>query len=352
MVNSPEVRAMRRAISLACTPGVPLGPNPRVGAVVLSPLGEVIAEGLHRGAGTAHAEVAALTASAGRARGSTVVVSLEPCNHEGRTGPCATAVVDAGVRRVVFGQYDRSPLAGGGEGTLRAAGVDVEGGVLADHARQVNPEWTLAQARGRPFVTWKFATSVDGRSAAEDGSSQWITGPDARADVHRLRAECGAVLVGTGTVLADDPQLTVRPSGEPLEVDRQPLRAVMGLREIPLNARVLDSSAPSMTLRTRDPERALNTLADHGCCHVLLEGGPTLAAAFVRAGLVDRVIGYVSPTLIGGGAHVIADLGVRSLSQSAQLSLMDVTRLGNDIRLTMQWAAVPLKPESATPNVR
>lgn len=338
MTSPAERWAMRRALTLACTPGVPAGPNPRVGAVLLDPLGDVIAEGVHRGAGTAHAEVAALTATVRHVRGSTMVVSLEPCNHTGRTGPCAAALARAGVRRVVFGQHDMSELAGGGERTLLAAGVDVEGGVLAAEARQVNPEWTFAQARGRPFVTWKFASSADGRSAARDGSSMWITGPEARADVHRLRAECGAVLVGTGTVLADDPRLTVRHrSGQALESDRQPLRVVMGLRNIPLGARVLDSTAPSLTLTTRDPRSALETLADRGCSHVWLEGGPTLAAAFVRAGLVDRVIGYVAPILIGAGAHAIADIGVTTLRQSPRLSLTDLTRLGDDVRLTMSW---------------
>ncbi|HMG31101.1 MAG TPA: bifunctional diaminohydroxyphosphoribosylaminopyrimidine deaminase/5-amino-6-(5-phosphoribosylamino)uracil reductase RibD, partial [Jiangellaceae bacterium] len=234
MASPAEVAAMHRALDLARTRGVPLGPNPRVGCVLLDALGGIVAEGYGRGAGGRHAEADALRAAGERATGTTAVVTLEPCNHTGRTAPCTEALITAGVARVVFGQPDTNPVARGGAETLRAARIDVEGGVLADLARTVNPTWTFAVEHGRPFVTWKFAATLDGRSAAADGSSRWITSAEARADVHRLRAECDAVLVGTGTVLADDPRLTVR-GGDDTPAPRtvQPLRAVMGLRPIP-----------------------------------------------------------------------------------------------------------------------
>jgi len=239
-----ERAAMARAIVLARTPGVPVGPNPRVGCVLLDADGVPVAEGFHRGAGTPHAEVDALRRAGDRARGATAVVTLEPCNHTGRTGPCAEALLGAGVVRVVYAQADASPNARGGAERLRAAGVDVEGGLLAAEARQVNAAWSFAAEHGRPFVTWKLATTLDGRSAAADGSSRWVSSAPARRDTHRLRSECDAVLAGSGTVLVDDPRLTVR---DELDVDlpreRQPLRAVMGLRELPTDRRVLDDAA-------------------------------------------------------------------------------------------------------------
>ena len=204
-----DTALVRRALELAVL-GPQADPNPRVGAVIVDRDGAVVGEGHHRGAGTPHAEVDALARAGERARGGTAYVSLEPCNHTGRTGPCARALLDAGVARVVHAQSDPGALTGGGADTLRAAGVEVVGGVLKDEALALNRAWTFAIVHGRPMVTWKFAATLDGRSAAADGSSAWITGPLARADVHDLRAECDAVLVGTGTVLADDPHLTVR----------------------------------------------------------------------------------------------------------------------------------------------
>ena len=209
---------MRRALAIAATPGVPLGPNPRVGCVLLDADGTPVAEGFHRGAGTPHAEVAALAEAGGAARGTTAVVTLEPCNHTGRTGPCAQALVDAGVRRVLVAQRDPNPVAQGGTATLEAAGIEVVHDVLADEGRTVNRAWTFAVEHGRPFVTWKFATTLDGRSAAADGTSRWISSRAARLDTHRLRAQCDVMLVGTGTVEVDDPQLTVRDEvDEPLD---------------------------------------------------------------------------------------------------------------------------------------
>ena len=186
--TAAEQAAMVRALALAATPGVPLGPNPRVGCVLLDDSGATVAEGYHRGAGSPHAEADALAQAGERARGTTAVVTLEPCAHTGRTGPCSVALRDAGVRRVVFAQDDPNPVAAGGAALLRDGGVDVEQGLMVDEARAVNRVWTFAVEHGRPFVTWKFATTLDGRSAAADGTSRWVSGLAARRDTHRLRA--------------------------------------------------------------------------------------------------------------------------------------------------------------------
>ena len=323
-----EQDAMARALALAATPGTPLGPNPRVGCVLLSPEGDVVAEGRHRGAGTAHAEVDALRRAGDRARGATAVVTLEPCNHTGRTGPCAQALVEAGVARVVHAQSDPNPVAAGGAERLRAAGVEVVPGVLADQASALNRAWTFGLVHQRPFVTWKFAAGLDGRSAAADGTSRWISSSASRRDVHALRASVDTVLVGTGTALADDPALTVRDAeGNP--APHQPLRAVMGKRSLPPGSRLLDESLDALVLDTlvldtRDPREALARIFDAGRRHVLLEGGPTLAAAFLAAGLVDEVVAYVAPVLLGSGSAAVGDLGVSTIADAHRLDVVDV----------------------------
>ncbi|MCW2793034.1 MAG: diaminohydroxyphosphoribosylaminopyrimidine deaminase [Nocardioides sp.] len=339
--TAAERRAMRRAVALAATVGVPLGPNPRVGCVLLDDDGAVVAEGHHRGAGSPHAEADALARAGGEARGTTAVVTLEPCNHTGRTGPCAEALVAAGVRRVVYAQPDPNPVARGGGETLRAAGVDVAHGLLADEARELNRVWTFAVERHRPFVTWKFATTLDGRSAAADGTSRWVSSTAARRDTHRLRALCDTMLVGTNTVAVDDPELTVRDDeGQPLA--HQPLRAVMGERDLDPARRVLDDRAETVRLRTRDPHEALAALWSRGRQHVFLEGGPTLAAAFVTAGLVDRIVAYVAPMFLGAGLASVADLGITTIAQALRPTVTDVTVLAGveddeepNVRLTL-----------------
>ncbi len=346
-IDAAGVRsAMRRALELARTPGVPLGPNPRVGCVLLAPDGTVVSEGYHRGAGTPHAEVDALTGAGERARGATAVVTLEPCNHIGRTGPCTRALVDAGVRRVVYAQTDTSPGAAGGAGALRAAGLEVRGGLLVDEARALNPAWTFAAEHQRPFVTWKFAATLDGRSAAADGTSRWISSPAARRDTHRLRRRCDAILAGTGTVLTDDPELSARDDADhPLPLADQPLRAVMGLREVPADRRVRNEVADTALLATRDPDEALRRLFARGRRHVLLEGGPILAAAFLGAGYVDEVVAYLAPVLLGSGPASVGALGIDTLADARRLSVVDVTTLGEgedrNVRLTMTPAAKP-----------
>jgi diaminohydroxyphosphoribosylaminopyrimidine deaminase/5-amino-6-(5-phosphoribosylamino)uracil reductase len=340
--SAAERAAMSRALELAVTPGVPLGPNPRVGCVLLADDGTAVSEGFHRGAGTPHAEADALARAGDAARGSTAVVTLEPCDHTGRTGPCAQALVSAGVRRVVFAQSDPNPVAAGGADTLRAAGVEVESGLMAAESRDVNRVWTFATTWGRPFVTWKFAATLDGRSAASDGTSRWVSGIAARRDTHRLRALCDVMLVGTNTVAVDDPRLTVRDEHDrPLE--HQPLRAVMGERDLAPDRRIFDDtqSGGSLHLRTRDPRQALSELYARERQHVFLEGGPTLAAAFLREGLVDEVVAYVAPMLLGAGRPAVADLGVTTITRAWRPTVTDVTVLAGidgeepNVRLTM-----------------
>jgi diaminohydroxyphosphoribosylaminopyrimidine deaminase/5-amino-6-(5-phosphoribosylamino)uracil reductase len=324
--------AMRRALTIAVTPGVPRGPNPRVGCVLLDAAGTTIAEGFHRGAGTPHAEAAALATAGPAARGATAVVTLEPCNHTGRTGPCVDALLAAGVTRVVLGQSDPNPVAAGGADRLAAAGVDVLRGVLSDEAASINEAWTFAVERGRPMVTWKVASTLDGRVAAADGSSRWVTAEQARAQVHNLRAEVDAVLIGTGTALADDPSLTVRdPDGLPAA--HQPIRVVMGRRPIPAEAALRDGLAPLRIFPAESPAQVLATLGANDVQHVLLEGGPTLAAAFLRAGLVDRVVWYLAPKILGSGVPAVGDLGIPGIASAMLLEITGITRVGQDVRL-------------------
>ncbi len=335
-----EQAAMRRALVLAASPGVPLGPNPRVGCVLLDDDGRTVAEGHHRGAGTAHAEADALARAGGAARGTTAVVTLEPCDHTGRTGPCSHALVEAGVRRVVVAQRDPNAVAAGGVERLRAAGVEVEVGLLEEESCELNRVWTFATEHGRPFVTWKFATTLDGRSAAADGSSRWVSGTAARRDTHRLRSLCDTMLVGSGTVAVDDPLLTVRDEHDrPLE--RQPLRAVMGERDLDETSRVFNADAETIRLRTRDPHAALAELRALERQHVFLEGGPTLAAAFLRAGLVDEIVAYVAPMLLGAGRAAVDDLAIGTIADALRPRVTDIAVLPGidgeqpNVRLTM-----------------
>lgn len=333
MAAEVEREAMRRALALAASVDIPDGPNPRVGCVLLAPDGSVIAEGVHRGAGTPHAEVDALAQAGGSARGATAIVTLEPCNHTGRTGPCSEALISAGVARVVFAQADPHALAAGGAARLREAGVDVEGGVLADESAQANVAWTHAVTHGRPFVTWKVAATLDGRVAAADGTSRWISGEESRAQVHRLRERCDAIAVGTGTVLTDDPQLTVR-DGTGRTTAIQPLRVVVGMSDLPPTVRVLDDAAPTVHLRTHDPAEVLSELARREVRHLLLEGGPRLAAAFLAEGAVDEVVWYAAPVLLGAGAPALADLGIGTLGEALRLRDVRVEQVGEDARIS------------------
>lgn len=308
-------------------------PNPPVGAVILDASGDIAAVGATQPAGGPHAEVVALRAAGERAAGGTAVVTLEPCNHHGRTPPCVDALLAAGVAAVVYAVSDPNPAAAGGAARLHAAGVAVTGGIgAAEVASGPLREWLHKQRTGFPHLTWKFATSIDGRSAAADGSSQWITSTAARADLHRRRAAADAIVVGTGTVLTDDPSLTARREDGTL-ASRQPLRVVVGEREIPPEAAVLSEDSPTMLLRTRDPQEVVRALADR--TDVMLEGGPTLAGAFLRAGVVHRILAYVAPILLGGPVTAVDDVGVLTIAHAQRWRYDSVERIGPDLLLSL-----------------
>ncbi|MHA7286154.1 bifunctional diaminohydroxyphosphoribosylaminopyrimidine deaminase/5-amino-6-(5-phosphoribosylamino)uracil reductase RibD [Arthrobacter sp. MDT3-44] len=338
-----ESEAMLRALRLAGQ-GV-RGANPLVGAVVLGADGAVLGEGYHRGAGTPHAEPAALADARGRSndpRGATVVVTLEPCNHTGRTGPCSEALIGAGVARVVYAADDVNGAAAGGAHRLRSAGIDCVGGLEAARSRDLNDRWTAALADARPFVTLKSAQSLDGRVAARDGSSQWITGPEARGDGHRIRALADAVLVGTGTVLADNPSLTARTDGAEDSRDAQGrprLRVVLGQGTVPDGASIRGPGF--LHLATRDVRLALDDLYGRGVRHLMVEGGPRVASAFLRAGVVDELFSYVAPLILGDGAPAFPELGVTTLGEAERWRLDDaggpaVQQLGADVRVHLR----------------
>lgn len=327
-VNAAERNAMDRALHLAARG--PRGANPQVGAVILSPDGTVLAEGWHHGAGTPHAEVDALSKLApGEARGATAVVTLEPCNHTGRTGPCAVALIEAGIARVVYALDDPGAVSGGGAERLRSAGVDVEAGEQADAAHALIAGWLTAQRLGRPQITVKWAQSLDGRAAADDGSSQWITGPSARADVHRRRAEADAIAVGTGTVLADDPALTAR-DGDAL-LPHQPIPVVIGSRPTPADAAVHRHPHSPLFFDTHDLHTVVADLHARGVQSLFVEGGPTLASAFIQAGLADRLLVYIAPVLLGGGRLALTDIGVASIGEARRLTIDEWVPLGSDL---------------------
>ncbi|MER5987510.1 bifunctional diaminohydroxyphosphoribosylaminopyrimidine deaminase/5-amino-6-(5-phosphoribosylamino)uracil reductase RibD [Streptomyces sp. NPDC001787] len=360
MATAADITAMRRAIVLAARGLGSTSPNPVVGCVIADAAGEIAGEGFHQRAGGPHAEIHALRAAGGRARGGTAYVTLEPCNHTGRTGPCAQALLDAGISRVVYAVGDPNLRATGGADTLRRAGVRVTGGLLADEAAAGNTAWLTSVRLGRPYVLWKYAASLDGRIAAADTTSRWITSPEARADVHRLRAEADAVVVGSGTARIDDPQLAARG----IEGATQPLRVVVdtGATAVGPGARVLDGTAPTLIAVADDVPAAhlpaaavlrlpratagpgldltalLDALHSRGVRSVLLEGGPTLAGAFVAAGTVDKVVGYLAPVLLGAGPSALADAGISTISQALRLEVTETVRIGPDLRVT----AVPV----------
>lgn len=331
MASQTEIDAMRRAIDAARTVGRTL-PNPQVGCVLLDADGAEIATGVHRGAGTPHAEVDALAQAGDRARGATAVVTLEPCDHTGRTGPCTQALIGAGVARVVFGTTDPAEGAGGAR-TLADAGLEVESGVLADETDHLVRFWAHRHLHGRPFVTWKYAATLDGLSAAPDGTSKWITSQTARRDVQRFRAECDAIMAGTYSVLSDDPRLTVRDEDDkPLPYDQQPLRVIVGESKIPAYYRVFDRVAPTRQIASRDPHVVLAELQVEGIHHVWLEGGPRLAGAFWGEGLIDRVIGYMAPAMLGSGRAALEGEAT-TLADIRPIDITDLTMVGPDIRI-------------------
>ena len=353
---------MARALELARHGLYTTEPNPRVGCVIAR--GEwIVGEGWHQFAGQPHAEIHALAAAGDDARGATAYVTLEPCRHTGRTGPCTRALIEAGVARVVAAMRDPDPRASGrGIAELEAAGVAVETGLLETRARALNRGFVSRLERGRPWIRCKLAATLDGRTAAADGESRWITGAAARADVHRLRAQAGAVLTGIGTVLADDPRLDARVA----ETERvaQPLRVIADSHlRTPPGARVFSAPGPVLIATTRDAAAELPVvvggvvdgaeiislpgpdgrvslvalaaeLARRGVNEVHTECGPTLAGTLLESALVDEIVVYVAPTLLGDAARGMFTLpGVMAMRDRIPVEITGVTRLGDDLRI-------------------
>ncbi|WP_341953951.1 bifunctional diaminohydroxyphosphoribosylaminopyrimidine deaminase/5-amino-6-(5-phosphoribosylamino)uracil reductase RibD [Salinibacterium sp. TMP30] len=339
-------KLMLHALSLA-SHGPITGGNPQVGCVLTDDAGTIVAEGWHHGTGTPHAEVDALSKLGGNAAGLTAVVTLEPCNHQGHTGPCSEALIAAGVTRVVYAVSDPGKTSGGGSQRLRDAGVEVIGGVVAAEAEEFLHSWLTAARLQRPHVTVKWASSLDGRAAAADGTSQWITGTAARQHVHEQRARADAIVVGTGTVLADDPSLTARgDAGELLKWQPQPV--VLGRREIPAGARLREHPHALQQFDGSDLNATLTELFEAGIRRIFIEGGPTIASAFIAAGLADELLIYLAPKLLGGPKVALGELGVATIADAKELSITELRPLGNDVLIVARPATETMVARSAT----
>ncbi|MSY98348.1 MAG: bifunctional diaminohydroxyphosphoribosylaminopyrimidine deaminase/5-amino-6-(5-phosphoribosylamino)uracil reductase RibD [Actinobacteria bacterium] len=330
-------KIMREALALAVLPDARCSPNPRVGCVLVGPGGEIVGRGHHVGAGLPHAEVNAIAAAGDLARGATAVVTLEPCLHIGRTGPCAQALIEAGVSQVIYAQADPTDLAGGGASVLARAGIAVIGGVLADEAALINRAWTHVQVTGRPFVSIKTAMSLDGRVAGAGGGPTAITGAAARAWVGQFRSEVDAVLIGANTAIIDNPALTARDSSGVL-LPNQPLRVVVGGRNLPTDLKIFaDTGAgPGIQIREHDPYRILEVLLSKQVHQVLIEGGPSIIAAFVESGLVDEIIWFVAPQFLGAGPVALAPL---PSPQAVTVTAVEV--IGNDVLIRGALSPAP-----------
>jgi diaminohydroxyphosphoribosylaminopyrimidine deaminase/5-amino-6-(5-phosphoribosylamino)uracil reductase len=337
-------------------------PNPMVGAVVVRD-GEVVGAGWHRGPGTPHAEVLALDEAGSLARGATLYVTLEPCIHEGRTPPCADAVIESGVKNVVVAMEDPDPrVSGRGIKALRRAHVKTKTGLMERNARRQNRAHVVHRTEGRPFVTYKAAATLDGKTAAIDGSSKWISGPEARRDVQHMRAQSDAICVGIETVLADDPSLTVRD----VRVSRPPIRVIIDSdARTPPNAKVVSGDVPTLVIVAEDAvgskvrrlekggvevarvardgdsislKHAAEELAGRDIVSMLLEGGARLAAGFEAAGLIDRYVLYIAPKLLGGGKSLFEGWSLPTIDHAKDLVVESVRRMGSDIRIVARPA--------------
>ena len=319
--------AMARAIECA---GFGLGktfPNPIVGAVITTATGEFISEGFHQGGD--HAEVRAIKAAKEIPAGSIIYVSLEPCNHHGKTPPCVDAIINSGIKKVVYAVGDPNPIAAGGAQRMRDAGIEVESGVCETEARLENRAWLTKMELGRPRITWKIASTMDGKVAAADGSSKWITGEIARADVAKIRAQSDGIVTSTATVIADDPLLTSKGIG------KNPVRIVMGLTDIASDSKILGSEAETIQIKSHDFNELISLSNDRGFNQVLIESGPTFGTALLRADLVDEIILFQAPTFFGSGTPSVADLGITNVVGRLDFEIIDVEILGADLKITL-----------------
>jgi diaminohydroxyphosphoribosylaminopyrimidine deaminase/5-amino-6-(5-phosphoribosylamino)uracil reductase len=320
---------MQRAITLSENGLGRTAPNPIVGAVIIGTDGSVIAEGFHDRASCAdHAEVVALKIAGDKARGATMYVTLEPCNHTGATAPCTQAIIDAGIKSVVYAVADPNPVAAGGAAVLKAAGIDVVAGVGVDEVTHSNRAWLTKIIKGRPFITWKVAATLDGKVAASDGTSKWITNEASRGDVQKVRRTVDAIMVGTQTVIADNPHL-VPHDGAAI---KNPVRIVCGTQELPKDANVFNDAAPTKVIASKDLGVIASELLALGVNHILLESGPTLATAMLQAGMLDELMMYQSSSVLGAGKSFVADLGVLSIDNAIRMQRISTETFGDDVK--------------------
>lgn len=302
-------------------------PNPIVGAVITTASGEFISEGFHRGGD--HAEVVALKAAKEIPANSIIYVTLEPCNHHGKTPPCTDAIITAGISKVVYAVSDPNPIAAGGAQKLRAAGIEVVGGFGEIEAAFANRAWLTKISKNRPRITWKIASTMDGKVAASDGSSKWITGELARADVALMRSQVDAIVTSTATVISDNPLLTSKGVG------KNPVRIVMGDREIAEASQVLNNEAETILVKSRAFQDLIEITNKRGFNEVLIESGPTFGTAILRENLVDEIVFFQAPTFLGSGTQSISDLGITNISDRLDFEIADVEIIGADIKITL-----------------
>ena len=323
--------AMQRAIALAEKGLGKTAPNPIVGAVIIDVAGNVVGEGFHdRVNSPEHTEVVAIKAAGNKAVGSTIVVTLEPCNHIGSTGPCVQAIIDAGITTVVFAVADPNAAAAGGAAALRAAGVSVIEGVMKDEAAFSNRAWLMKIKKGRPFFTWKVAATLDGKVAAADGTSKWISNETSRTDVQMLRRQADAILVGTNTVITDDPQLI--PRGTFTGYGANPIRVICGEQELPTDSKVFDDAAATLLVKSKDLDVLVEKLNELGLNHVFVEAGPTLGSAMLDGCLLDELIMYQAPTLLGTGKHFFAFDYPTTITDQMRMDHLSTVVLDGDVK--------------------
>ena len=323
--------AMQRAIALGEKGLGKTAPNPIVGAVIIDAAGNVVGEGFHdRVNSPDHAEVVAIKAAGNKTAGSTIVVTLEPCNHTGSTGPCVQAIIDAGITTVVVAVADPNALAAGGADALRAAGITVIEGVMKDEAAFSNRAWLMKIRKGRPFFTWKVAATLDGKVAAADGTSEWITNETSRGDVQVLRRQADAILVGTNTVIADDPHLI--PRGDFAGYGANPIRVVCGEQELPADAQVFDDAAKTLLVKSKELDVLVEKLNELGLNHVFVEAGPTLGSAMLDGCLLDELVMYQAPTLLGTGKHFFIFDYPTTITDQMRMDHLSTVVLDGDVK--------------------
>ena len=330
--------AMQRAIALSEKGLGKCAPNPIVGAVIIDASGKIVGTGFHdRMKSNDHAEAVAIKNAGDKAKGATIVVTLEPCNHTGSTGPCTQAIIEAGISTVVFAVKDPNAVAAGGADTLRAAGIKVVDGLLTKEASYANRAWLTKIEKSRPYFVWKVATTLDAKIAASDGTSKWISNEVSRRDVQRLRRESDAILVGTNTVVSDNPHLI--PRGEFSGYSKNPIRVVLGESELPKDSKVFDSASETVHVKSRDLKELVSKLTQLNVNQVLVEAGSKLTSALMAAGLIDELVIYQAPALLGAGKSFYAQDSHLTIDDQIRLEHISTEVLAGDIKSVYQIGA-------------